>query len=313
MSKTYYRKVIHICAEDSPNVKLALRERALGLDPSGRIIVHGVLPWQDYVKRRTYWDPIRQCIGLDGKFYKGAELMLFPPTWLDYSELLDKTLQGARRIAAGMGIDPGEGGANTAISVVDRHGLLELWSQPTPDTNVIHLKVIEMMNKWALMPERVVFDRGGGGKQIADRMRAMGIGVRTVAFGESVSPDPRRIVPGVAQRVEEKEERYVFFNRRAQMYGELSEMMDPNAENQGFAIPPAYFQIRRQLAMIPKTFDGEGRLFLLPKHKKDPNSKQPTLTELIGHSPDEADSLVLALHAVLHEKKLPRAGAMRGY
>jgi len=34
-----------------------------------------------------------------------------------------------------------------------------------------------------------------------------------------------------------------------------------------------------------------------------------TLVDLIGHSPDEADAVVLACHGMLHAQSRPRVGA----
>jgi hypothetical protein len=60
-------------------------------------------------------------------------------------------------------------------------------------------------------------------------------------------------------------------------------------------------------------YDEEGRMMLLPKSRKPGgNATQKTLTELIGHSPDEADALALAVHAMLHPgERKPTAGAIR--
>ena len=49
---------------------------------------------------------------------------------------------------------------------------------------------------------------------------------------------------------------------------------------------------------------------MLPKHRRDPNDKTQTLTDLIGHSPDELDSLMLATHAMLHKGTKSSAGAV---
>jgi hypothetical protein len=43
-------------------------------------------------------------------------------------------------------------------------------------------------------------------------------------------------------------------------------------------------------------YDGEGVIWLPPKNKPDPTSNKESLVDIIGHSPDEADSLVLAYH-----------------
>lgn len=307
----YLRKIIKIRGEDSPNVRLALEQRAAGREPTGEMVTPGVLSWSEYQVRLATWDEPRRTIGISAEFYEGAEVLMFPPAWLSHAERLAAALQGKPRQAVAVGVDPGEGGADTSMAAVDRLGLIDLQSVKTPDTNVIPGMVLAFARRHGVPAERIVFDRGGGGKHHADRLRARGHDVRTVAFGESVQPNPRRGRKGTSQRVEEREERTAYVNRRAQMYGELREALDPSGENGGFAIPSRYSELCRQLAPIPLTYDGEGRLYLLPKNKKDAGSKVKTLTELIGRSPDDADALVLALHCVLHPERRAVAGAMK--
>lgn len=306
----YERRVIRIPATASPNVRLAQAEIAAGKAPSGKILVPGVLPYEDYVKRLRDWDVIKQCAGLGADWYKGAELLMFPPTWLNHSEQLAAKLGSASRRALAIGVDTGEGVADTSFAAVDRHGLIDLESVKTPDTNVIPGLTLAFARKHGVPPECILFDRGGGGKHHADRLRAMGYNVRTVAFGEAVQPD---VTPGrktAPLRAGERESRTEYVNMRASLYGELRELLDPSGENGGWAIPARYTELRRQLAPIPLTYDGEGRLYVLPKNKKDPNSKQPTLTQLIGRSPDDADAVVLACHQMLHPLRRAVAGVM---
>lgn len=323
-SPRYFRKVIRISAADSPNVAIGLMERQAGRDPSYREEIPGVLSLAEYDYRRATWDRVRQCIGLDGDFWEGAEQLLFPPEWLNRAEErareLDlRTGQGEMnpRRARAIGCDPGEGGANTAWAVVDEWGLIALESYPTPQTADIPNRTLALMNEHRVPAEYVGFDRGGGGKQHADALRAKGHEVRTIAFGESILADVKRgtVREPYAERLEQREDRYTYVNRRAEMYGELSLLLDPVNER-GFALPatdgrlygPAYGELRRQLALIPRWYDEEGRLWLPPKNKKDPNSKVKTLTEILGKSPDEADALVLAVHTMFHRPKKPRVG-----
>lgn len=313
-----YRRVIRITAEDSPNVALALRQLAAGLPVTNTVVVPGVLPYPDYRKRREVWDPIRQAIGLDATFWEGADVLLYPPAWLDRAEriaaALDRTLP--RRIAEAIGIDPAEGGDSTAMAVVDRYGLIELISKKTPDTSVIPREALALMLRYGVPPDRVIFDRGGGGKQAADTLRSQGYPVRTVAFGEALAPDPKHGRTQVRERLDQREDRYVYRNRRAEMYGCLRELLDPAREHDpdalapGFGLPARYPELRRQLAPIPLTYDAEGRLELLPKKKRAlaVESNQRTLEDLIGCSPDEADALVLAIFALLNRPTRARAG-----
>lgn len=304
----YYRKVIHICAEDSPNVRLGLLQERQGTRPTHELLTPGVLSYDDYKKRRATWDKVRQCIGLDGRFYKGSELLLFPKDWLDLSHELWTGLRHKKRVATGIGIDPAEGGDRTAMAAVDEYGLIELISKKTPDTNKVATEAVAFIKYHNVSPDRVCFDRGGGGKEHADRLRAMGYPVRTVAFGEAISLDPRRGLYPTETRRDTKEERYTYVNRRAQMYGDMSELFDPSI-GPGFALPdgfegPQYAELRRQLAPLPKLYDGESRLYLPPKNKKNPDSKEITLKDMLGCSPDEADAVALACHARLHKGKV---------
>lgn len=324
----YYRKVIHIRAVDSPNVRLGMAQSALGENPTGEVLIPGVKSWQEYCKNLATWDDIQKAVGLEAKWYHGPRVYLFPRKWLRNSARLAKELgraiPGSNRLgrkAKAIGCDPGEGGANTCWSVVDELGLMEQVSMKTPDTSIIEDVSIELMKKWNVQPRDFVFDRGGGGKQIADSMRKHGYkGIRTVAFGEALSLIPRRGQVLVEERVDNMELRSAYFNRRAEMYGELRELINPLSERKGFAIPEEYEELFRQLAPIPLTRDGEGRLYLLPKGNRKSGSttakngskvSEETLLDLLGCSPDEADSLVLAVHAMLNRMRRPKAGAGR--
>lgn len=329
---TYLRKIIKISAEDSPNVRLARAQQAAGMEPTGEDILPGVLSWPEYCKRRRLWDKIRQCIGLDGEFYEGAEVLLYPPDWLNRAEVLDRLLNIVLpdRKAKALGCDPAEGGDNTCWSVIDEYGLLELVSLQTTDTSMITRRTRALMTQYKLEPYQVWFDRGGGGKQHVDRMRDEGLDVNAVGFGESVTdPDSyRRFHNNLKTNVDRKddiESRYAFTNRRSEMYGMLSQLMDVNAIAEelkgeldrevlnnaiktkrkiGFALPPSsrgsqYAELRRQLAPIPKVYDKEGRLKLPSKDKNNKESKEVTLKELLGCSPDEADSLAIAVFGMI--------------
>jgi hypothetical protein len=309
-STRYYRKVIKIKAEDSPNVRLGFLQKSQGKAATNHILIPGVLPYRDYLKRRSTWDKVRQCVSLDAEFYEGAEVLLYPPDWLNRAELIARGLPKIRKAKA-IGIDPAEGGDKTAMAAVDELGLIELVSKKTPDTAIITSEALAFMQKHGVPAHKVAFDRGGGGKQHADRLRAMGHMVNTVAFGETIMQDLKRGIVPIEQKKETREERYTYVNRRAEMYGTLRELLDPSLGG-GFGLPVEYMNpLRLQLAPIPLTYDPEGRLYILPKHKKNPDQTTPTLVDIIGHSPDEADALVLAIYAMTHKIVRVVAGAMQ--
>src|ERR1700674_550861 len=109
----YYRKVLKITGSDSPNVRFALLQQARGIQPTGEVLVPGVLTWEEYQKRLATWEKIRITIGILDEFYLGAEVMLFPPDWLDRANRLAEGLNGKVRHAQAIGIDPAEGGDRT--------------------------------------------------------------------------------------------------------------------------------------------------------------------------------------------------------
>lgn len=303
----YERKVIRIRAEDSPNVKLALAQIANGIEPTHEFVLDGVLPYDDYLKRRRTWDPIKQCVGLDAEFWKGSELLLFPSAALIKSGLRADELQrlAMRRYAKAIGCDPGQGGAETVWYVVDSLGVLDELALLTPDTSVIRGHTLALMRKWNVPAHMVMFDLGGGGHQIADEMRSAGHRVRTVGFGQSVQPPIRRGQRQVEQRIRYREDSYAYVSRRVEMYHRLSMAVD-----KGFAIPNCLIELRRQLGLIPWKYDGDGRMRLPPKGGDGKNHTEKTLVEIVGCSPDRAEALIVALYCRDFKSLRPKAGAV---
>jgi hypothetical protein len=291
-------------------VRYALAQQRAGLPVTHEILLEGVLTYAEYLHRRATWDPVRQCIGLDAEFYKGAQLLLFPPHWLNHAEVLADSLRVAAmkaRIAKSIGIDPAEGGDRTSMCCVDELGIIDLVSRKTPNTDDVPGEAIAFGRKYKVPPENWVFDRGGGGKQHADRLRGMGYPVRTVSFGERPILPPKSGRQPITARKEVYEEKTTYVNRRAEMYWEASSLVDPTRliegvvlERQhqqligarsalasrlqallehptGFAIPARFETVycekhglgclRHQLALMPKLYDKEGRCRMLPKDR----------------------------------------------
>lgn len=287
-------KVIHISGEDSPNVVFARELEKLGFTGPFPLLIPGLLSYEEF-KLREQWDDVRRETRLYGRFWEGERVHLFPQSWLLHAQERARALSGVRRSPKALGLDTGEGRDFTVWTLVDDLGVVEQISLKTPDTAVIPGKTLELMKRYNIPPEMVVIDRGGGGKQHADRLRALGYAVRTVAFGESAQV-PDRV--GRLSRVQKQllRERSVYKNRRSEMYARLRELLDPNGA--AWAIPSQYVELLRQLAEIPLTYDDEGRLVLPPK-----DGEKNSLRALLGRSPDEADSLVLAAWALQRKVK----------
>ena len=164
-----------------------------------------------------------------------------------------------------------------------------------------------------------------------------------MSFGEAITLLPKRGLTLLEKRIDTREDATTYKNRRAEMYGELSLLIDPGCGPEGFglihsrafvreqarrlgvkvnegdsrwgfAIPgdtDALRELHRQLLPIPKLYV-EGKLELPPKDTP-PGPQQEnkvTLKKLLGCSPDEADAVVLACHGMLHKAARSVAGAV---
>lgn len=325
-AEVYYQRVLKITAEDSPNVQYARWEIEQGKEPSDKVVVPGVLTWGEYQHRRKTWHAVRQKIGLDAEFPEDQSILLYPDAWLKRAKEIARQLKTNRlpRYAKSIGIDPAEGGDKTAMCAGDERGVIELVSRKTPDTSQITDEAIAFGKKHGVPPERWFFDRGGGGKQHADRLRRWDYNVQTVAFGEAVRPEVKRaqrMMEGFKQRLDQREDAYVYTDRRSQLAWLLRERLDPSLNEEGFGIPEEYdgtwdmgeMDLFNQMAPIPITLDEEGRFDLLPKHKahrkkKDESDEEGTLVGLIGHSPDELDALMLMNYGLTYKVVQATAG-----
>jgi hypothetical protein len=186
------------------------------------------------------------------------------------------------RRAKAMGVDVAAGGRdNSCWTVVDRCGIIEQVVLDLDDTMQIAGRTIELMKKYSLAAGFVALDAGGGGKQIADRLREQGHDVKTVGFGEAA------------------EAKASYKNKRAELYGGLrARLQDGGDDGNVFRLPPDGHALRQELAILPLQYDSEGRLELPPKHGTSSRAGEKTICQLLGRSPDRADSLVLAVWAL---------------
>jgi hypothetical protein len=312
MTQRFFRKCIKIRAADSPNVICGDGLRMRHPDwPSEQVelesfVIPGVVPWAEYHLNRRVYDPAQACVSLDAEWYEGPELKMFPAEVLARAQTCADGLRGAYRRAKAMGIDPGEGEAETVWCVLDELGVIELLAMKTKDTSEIPRQTLALMRKYGLKPEQVCLDRGGGGKQIADQLRSQGFPVRTVAFGETILPEVKRtgVKSFFKDRIEVREDKSVYFNRRAEMYFEMGLAF---AEPNNFALPRQYGELHRQLSLIPRRYDSEGKGKLPPKNRVG-DGKTECLVDIMGCSPDQADALCVAGHCLWHEPRKLRAG-----
>jgi hypothetical protein len=314
--KGLHRRVIHIGAEHSPNVRIGKELEAMGVEPPYPSIIPGVVSYEAYLRRKANWDPIKIRTRLEGHFYEGIENLIYPPEWLDACEIEfsnnnpDGYSHQTRQPITSLGIDGGMGRDLTCWTGINRNGIGFQIEKRTPDTTVITDDTEQLINQYQINPRNVVFDAGGGGKQIADELRRRGYNVRSVWFGGA--PTPQRDVKNI--RPEEKEDadenKFVYKNRRAEMYGILRERIDPSFNETTFGIPEELAKLREELALLPLLYDQEGKMYLPPKSRPEGNKNKNlvVIKEILGRSPDRADSLVLAAFAEFGTKPIRKVG-----
>ena len=314
-----FRKIIHVSAADSPNVQLGLRLRDAGVPGPYPNMTPGVLSFPEYLRRLEIWDDIKVRTRVKGLFYEGDETFLYPPNWIDcaeqsYLKYMPEGYPNKSLSATSMGVDVGGGGDDSVWTMITRHGIVEQHIKKTPDTMLNVKLTIEFMKKYGIKPRRVCMDAGGGGKQIADRLREMGYPVRAVAFGESPTPQKGTKQKRTIDKETEAERRQTFKNRRAEMYWLLHEKLDPSMNDDPFGIPVELYRLRKEMSKMPLDYDKEGKFYLPPKDKPanlSKNSEVVTIKKLLGHSPDCLDSLVLAMFAEFAIVGKRKVGALK--
>ena len=324
-SKRLLRKVIHIGGKHSPNVQVGMALAAKGYkgEKGWPIIIPGVLAYDEYLRRQIQWDKIKQQMRLHGHFYEGAEVLLYPPDWLDFCEAKYKAIypdgyddeNGCGKFrGVAMGVDGAAGRDLTVLTVVNKRGIMKQLALPTPDTMQICSLIVAFMERYNIPDRMVAIDVGGGGKQIADRLRQMGYNIRTIAFGGAPTPPKEKKVKRTKDKVDVDETRQTYKNRRCEMYGILRNHMNPAMNPMGFAIPEELSELRKELAVHPLWYDDMGRMYLPAKdvqpHRKGKETDEVTIKKLLGHSPDRADSLVLAVFAMLRPLTKRKIGAV---
>lgn len=314
------RKVIRIRAEDSPNVRLGLAQQRAGKPVTNEVLIPGVLTMEEYLHRRKTWDKQRQCVGLDAQFWVGAEVLLYPPAWLNHGNAIHRWLLSkvVKRQAKGVGIDTAAGGDKTAFASVDELGIVAVKSKKTPDTSVILGDAAAFIRASGVDPSRVCIDVGEGGRMLAHMLRAAGMPVKLVEFGGKPSAlELKRGEQMLKDRRDMAEARGEYKDRRSELYGELSKLFDPMGTDtlspdkwKGFALPPELENLRAEMRPIPRLYDKFGRMRMLPKTNPDDDDDPRTLKLIIGHSPDELEAVCLAVHGMQRKGNAAWAGVI---
>ncbi|HET6880443.1 MAG TPA: hypothetical protein VFI31_09825, partial [Pirellulales bacterium] len=304
------RWVRHVHPEESPNLIKSREMDARGEKGPYPLVVPGLLSRQEFDEWNTTWDEPRKRVRLFGELPSEEEQKLYPPSWLDLAQQLGSKLREHMQRHErwrddgpyALGIDAAFGGGDlTAWVVLGRWGVRHVQAQATPNTTDISGYTIKLMRRFRIRAWAVAFDSGGGGKQIADMLRAQD----EMEFGEIVDVTFSAKPLSTGQ----------YNNRRTELYGELRTVLEATDERRGLlalrvsewpvdvqclALPPDDARLREDLAVLPYAWDTEGLLRLPPKDHRTAFSSQREKSvreRLKGRSPDRGDALVLAWFA----------------
>jgi len=312
-------KVIHIDGAKTPNVSAGRKWEKRGRKgPLPRPPLPGIMSYASYVAYDAEWDEYNKRTRLRGLLPEGDEATVWvPEAWLaEGFKAWHEIDHDWRRenLPRWLGVDASHGrGDLVCWVVIDAMGIVEVRvADPEimrdkyglPDTVKMLEITRELMTLHNIPPGRVAVDAGGGGQDaVGDPMRRAGQVVQLVDFGAAASRRRKR----------------QYKNRRAEMYGLLSGVCNPSnwrrVEEGGrwercWAMPSddQCKALAEELPMIPKRYDREGKLYLPPKTKRTPESKEQTLMEILGHSPDRSDGAVLAVWAMRGGPLSPTVG-----
>ena len=302
------RRCITVDGADCMNVRLKRLENPVG--PIGGIEINGTryeqgdeIPTADYdlvrplLPGQVCYDTWKAIVNDSSEFVRAVfghgrfpkedpETQLIQPSWLP------------RHVAAwdgsglveGFGLDvaASQSGDKTVLVAGSLEGIVALHERQEADTMATVGWVI------ALARERYKIDLAAGEIPMAVDMDGLGKGV-----GDRLAEIGVRVIEirGNATPLEEK---HRCTNRRAEMYAQLADRLDPAQHDEPFPLPDDR-ELMDELVAPEKVWQGsDGLKFRLTPKTRRPGQmfKGRTVSERLGRSPDKADAVVYCWQAV---------------
>lgn len=167
-----------------------------------------------------------------------------------------------------MGIDcSGLGADFDCYAVIDKYGVKEIQKRNDIDTFGKANLTCSLIDKYGAK-EKCVDATGGYSQGLQDVLKERNISLNPINFSQKAF-DPVK-----------------YPNARTEMYMELAHEI-----RNGFWVPDS---VRVEILAMQSAINNKGQIFLLPKDD---------VKKIIGHSPDEADAVALAVYAMRHYGK----------
>lgn len=214
---------------------------------------------------------------------------LIHPEWIDAAMALGKERVPEPPYRAGVDVAP-RGGDRNVIVVAGETGIVAGWEVAVgrgDDANIMRLvpEVEKLIRgKWEVssgnpgppIPADCIHIDSGGGDGVIARLRERGHRVVGEVFGSRAWG---------RSKVDKKFAVGQYANRRAELYGRLATLLDPDRQEHPFSIPPEFYALKKELCSQPSLYNSSGKLTMVAKQE---------IAERIGQSPDWADAAVLA-------------------
>lgn len=228
-----------------------------------------------------------------GKFPQtNKEFMLFSSAWRSCKKgTPSKDIDISESVAIGFDVAASINGDYTSIAFGNTLGCKEIFVDHTPNLMDLKGHFYALCRNRGIDPQAgfvpIAIDSIGVGKGLADALEADGCLILRVENGRAA---------------EHNKEQY--HNRRAEVYGELAQAMDPTLNEKPFTIPDDQ-SLWEELLAVEKIYTPTGRQFKIIPKRRPPAQKSVNITdnrqsmeEKIGRSPDKADSVTLLYQAV---------------
>ena len=293
-SQAAYHK-IHVSAYDTPNfVALGITEEDVASgkwedkwEASGHKLVCDKLVTPEWVADKyVRWGPYSTLYKTRvlGEFDDSASDMLIPLSWI---EAANERWQDAEYGAdTELGADIAEYGRdNTVVAALSGYKLRPLQTYNKQKTMETAGKIIRLYN--ALGASVVKIDTIGVGTGVEGRIEEQGYNTIRVNVAENPAGG--------------EEEKKKFINKRAQLYWNLREMLNPDVglNPNPLSLPPDD-ELTEELCAHRYKVNSKGQIQIVSKD---------TIKQTLGRSPDKADAVMMACAPVALFKATPKQHA----
>lgn len=261
------------------------------LRPHVDALIPGQMDFRKYSQIMSKPDEIERAWSGEGHFPpEDAELQIIPPSWLkEPCRLWTEKHDSIHVTAFGLDLAASTDGDQTVLASGGPEGIKALYRTRKAGLMETLSWLKGVFSKIGIDPFEDYYPIavdciGAGGDRIADLLEENGASV--VRNKGSVGANDKAL----------------YGNRRAELYGQLSSRLNPDADHLDVFMMPDDSKLKEELVAHEKVYLQDMIKFRLTPKKKlltGADSKIQSLQEILGRSPDSSDAVVLCYDAIL--------------